>query len=192
MVLVSGSGSNLQAIIDAVEAGEIQAEIAAVISNKQRAFGLERAKNAGIPAVYFPFSPFKERGRKAYDQALAEQVADFQPDLIVLAGWMRIFTPSFLDQFADRIINLHPALPGTYIGAHGVDWAWESFQAGKISQTGCMVHMVTADLDEGPVVATAEIELFAEDTKEDFVGRLRTAEHQLIVAGIQKVLALGV
>ena len=189
VVLISGSGSNLQAIIDAIETGELQAEIAAVVSNRKAAFGLERAKNAGIPAVYFPYKPFKEQGREAYDQALADKVASFQPDLIVLAGWMRIFTPSFLDSVPSQIINLHPALPGTYIGANGVDWAWDSFQAGEISKTGCMVHVATIDLDEGPVIATADVELFQEDTKEDFIQRLRAAEHKLIVEGVAKALA---
>ncbi|MFK7804864.1 MAG: phosphoribosylglycinamide formyltransferase [Anaerolineae bacterium] len=188
VVLVSGSGSNLQAIIDSIGAGELKAEIAAVVSNKKAAFGLERAKNADIPAVYFPYKPFKEQGREAYDQALAKKVASFEPDLIVLAGWMRIFTPAFLNQFPNQVINLHPALPGTYIGANGVDWAWDSFKAGKISKTGCMVHVATIDLDEGPVIATADIELFAEDTKEDFVKRLRAAEHKLIVQGVSKAL----
>lgn len=184
VVLVSGSGSNLQAIIDAIGAGEIEAEVAAVVSNRKAAFGLERAKNVGIPAVYFPYKPFKELGREAYDQALAEKVASFEPDLIVLAGWMRIFTPFFLDKFIGRVINLHPALPGTYIGANGVDWAWDSFQAGVINKTGCMVHVATIDLDEGPVIATADVELFKDDSKEDFIQRLRAAEHKLIVLGV--------
>jgi len=188
VVLISGSGSNLQALIDAIGAGELKAEITAVVSNKKVAFGLERAKNAGIPAIYFPYRPFKQLGREAYDQALAEKVASFQPDLIVLAGWMRIFTPAFLDQFPNQVINLHPALPGTYIGANGVDWAWDSIQAGEISKTGCMVHVATIDLDEGPVIATADVELFAEDTKEDFVNRLRSAEHKLIVEGVSIAL----
>lgn len=191
VVLISGSGSNLQAIIDAIGTGELQAEIVAVVSNKKAAYGLERAKNAGIPAVYFPYKPFKEQGRKAYDQALAEKVASFEPDLIVLAGWMRIFTAAFLDRFPGRIINLHPALPGTYIGANGVDWAWESFQKGEISKTGCMVHVATIDLDEGPVIATVEVELFESDTKEDFVERLRQAEHKLTVEAVKKMLAQG-
>lgn len=185
VVLISGSGSNLQAIIDAIDAGALQAEIEAVVSNKKAAFGLERAKRANIPAVYFPYSPFKSDGREAYDNALADTVAAFEPDLIVLAGWMRIFTPAFLDRFPHKIINLHPALPGTYIGAHGVDWAWERFQQGELDKTGCMVHYATVDLDEGPVIATAEVALLEGDTKADFVERLRAAEHRLIVEGVR-------
>lgn len=190
VVLLSGSGSNLQALIDAIEGAELQAEIVAVVSNKKGAFGLDRARNGGIPAIYFPYKPFKALGREVYDQALADQVAEFQPDLIVLAGWMRIFTLAFLNRFPNRIINLHPALPGTYIGANGVDWAWDRFQRGELSKTGCMVHYATVDLDEGPVIATAEVVICEADSKEEFINRLRAAEHKLIVEGVKKALEM--
>ena len=186
--MVSGSGSNLQALIDASAANTLDAQVAAVFSNKKGAYGLERAKQAGIPAVYFPYAPFRETGRASYDAALAEQVAHFQPDLIVLAGWMRIFTPSFLDQFSGRIINLHPALPGTYIGAHGVEWAFNAFQAGEIEHGGCMVHYAIPEVDEGEPIATASVPIFKTDSVDDYAQRLRLAEHQLIVEATQIAL----
>ncbi len=188
VVFVSGSGSNLQALIDACANSELDAEVAAVFSNRKAAYGLERAKNHNIPAVYVPYSPFRDSGREAYDAALANQVAQFNPDLIVLAGWMRIFTPEFLDRFPGRIINLHPALHGTYIGAHGIDWAFEAFQNGEIEHGGCMVHYAIPQVDEGAPIAETIVPIYKSDTLDDYAQRLHAAEHPLLVKATSIVL----
>ncbi|MCB0256770.1 MAG: phosphoribosylglycinamide formyltransferase, partial [Anaerolineae bacterium] len=114
VVMISGNGTNLQALIDASQSGKLNARIVAVFSNRADAFGLVRAEQAGIPAVTFPLTPYKQAGRPRndYDGDLARLVAAFQPDLIVLAGWMLILSPLFLSRFPGQVINLHPALPG--------------------------------------------------------------------------------
>ncbi|MCB9079886.1 MAG: phosphoribosylglycinamide formyltransferase, partial [Anaerolineaceae bacterium] len=116
VVLISGSGTNLQAILDSVAQKTLAAEVVAVVSNRQQAYGLTRAEQAGVPTVYFPLKPYLEadRDRRAYDADLAERVEVFEPDLIVLAGWMLVLSPAFLDRFPNRVINLHPALPDTF------------------------------------------------------------------------------
>ena len=114
VVLVSGYGSNLQAILDACKSGYLPAEVVAVISNRQAAYGLERARLDGIPAIYLP--KLKEQERRDYDAQLAEVVAEYQPDWIILAGWMRVLSQVFLDRFSNRVVNLHPALPGKFPG----------------------------------------------------------------------------
>ena len=188
VVLVSGSGSSLQALLDACDTDQLNAEIVAVFSNKKKAFGLERAKRAKVPNIHVPYAPFADQGRAAYDAALAKQVVDFAPDLIVLAGWMRILTRAFLDQFPSRIINLHPALPETYIGANGIEWAFNSFQNGDIKHGGCMVHYVIPAVDEGQPIDTEIVPIFPHDTQDDYAQRLHAADHILIVRATQKAL----
>ncbi len=189
VVLVSGSGSNLQALIDACENDKLDATIAAVFSNRKAAFGLERARNHSIPAEYFPYSPYRESGREAYDAALGHKVAEYGPDLIVLAGWMRIFTPTFLDKFTNRVINLHPALHGTYVGADGINWAYESFQKGEIEHGGCMVHYAIPEVDEGALIAETIVPMYKSDSPDDYAQRLHTAEHSLIVQATAMALS---
>ena len=144
VVLISGQGSNLQAILDACSSGQLQAQVAAVISNQAQAFGLERARRAGLPAVYI--AKGAAQTRRAYDAELADLAAGYQPDWIVLAGWMRLLTSAFLDRFPNRVVNPHPALPGTFPGVHAIERALEAFRRGEISTTGVMVHLVP---DEG-------------------------------------------
>src|SRR5512142_2383337 len=118
-VLISGHGSNLQAILDACAAGKLPARVALVVSNQPDAYGLERASHAGIPAVVK--TKKKEQDRAAYDQELASLVAVYRPDWVVLAGWMRILSSAFLNAFPNRVINLHPALPGAFPGTNSIE-----------------------------------------------------------------------
>lgn len=194
VVLISGSGTNLQALIDAVGNGRIRAQIVGVVSNRKAAFGLMRAERAGIPTRYLPFKPYKEAGkaREAYDADLAQEVAAFRPDLVVLAGWMHVLSPAFLQRFPRRVINLHPALPGQFAGTHAIERAFNAFQRGEITHSGCMVHYAIPEVDAGEVVASVAVNLYAEDTLADFEARMHAAEHQLIVEAVEVALqAIG-
>ncbi len=190
-ILISGSGSNLQAILDAVEAGTITAVPTLVVSNRKKAYGLIRAENAGVPTAYFPFKPYREAGkpRAEYDADLAELIRPYQPDLIILAGWMHILSAAFLDPFPNRVINLHPALPGQFAGTHAIQRAYEAYQRGEITQTGCMVHLTIPEVDAGPVLAQAEVPILPSDTVADLEARMHQTEHQLLVTAVQSFLA---
>jgi formyltetrahydrofolate-dependent phosphoribosylglycinamide formyltransferase len=191
-VLISGNGSNLQAIIDAIAAGHLDARIAVVVSNRKDAFGLLRAERAGIPTRYHPLKPYRDRGadRSAYDADLAALLAEYQPDWIVLAGWMHIFSNAFVARFPGRIINLHPALPGQFPGAHAIEDALTAFHRGEIDETGIMVHLVPDErVDEGPVLATRRVPIHAEDTLESLFTRIHAAEHALLVETLQTLVS---
>lgn len=190
VVFISGSGTNLQALIDAVRDGRLAAEIVLVVSNRQEAYGLQRAQSAGIPTLYFPFKPYREAGksREAYDADLAVAVARYKPDFVVLAGWMHILSPAFLTPFAQQVINLHPALPGTFPGTHAIERAFEAFQRGEISQSGCMVHYTVPEIDAGPVIAQTVVPFLAGDSLTDFETRLHQAEHHLLVEAMALVI----
>ena len=179
-VLISGNGSNLQAILDACASGELNAQVAAVISNKSEAFGLERARQANVPAIAKP-KP-KAQDRREYDAELANLVAAYQPDWVVLAGWMRVLSAAFLDRFSNRVINLHPALPGTFPGTHAIDRAYEAYRRGEIDHTGVMVHLVPDEgVDSGPVLAQEIVPIQPNDTLESLEERIHAVEHRLLV-----------
>ncbi len=187
VVLISGSGTNLQAILDACNAGTLPAAVAAVISNKRDAFGLERARKAGVPAVAKP-KP-KEQDRREYDSELADLVASYKPDWVILAGWMRVLSSNFLARFPGRVMNLHPALPGAFPGTHAIDRAFESFQRGEIRNTGVMIHLVPDEgVDCGPVLMQEEVPILAGDTLETLETRIHSVEHRLLVAAIRKAI----
>lgn len=190
-ILVSGSGSNLQAVIDAVQAGQLEAEIAVVVSNRREAFGLVRAERAGIPTLYFPLKPYRDAGlpREAYDADLAERVAAYAADLIVLAGWMHILSPAFLDRFPGRVLNLHPALPGQFPGTHAIQRACEAYRRGEIDRTGVMVHFAAPEVDAGAVIKTAEVPIRPDDTVATLEARIHATEHRLLVEAIRHCLA---
>ena len=133
VVFISGNGSNLQAILDACASGELNATVVTVISNKAEAFGLTRARNAGIESVHFP--KLKNESRHDYDSRLAAYVSTCLPDYIILAGWMRILTSNFLNHFPNRVINIHPALPDTFPGTHAIERAYEAYQRAEIKQS---------------------------------------------------------
>jgi phosphoribosylglycinamide formyltransferase-1 len=186
-VLISGSGTNLQAILDACASGDMPAEIVAVVSNKRDAFGLERARRAGVPAIVLAHP--KEQDRREYDGQLADLVASHRPDWIVLAGWMRILSSDFLDRFPGRVINLHPALPGTFPGTHAIDRAYEAFRKGEIRATGVMVHLVPdEEVDCGPVLLQEEVPIRPDDTLETLEARIHSVEHRLLVAAIKHAI----
>jgi formyltetrahydrofolate-dependent phosphoribosylglycinamide formyltransferase len=191
VVLISGSGSNLQAILDAVSAGDLDALVTLVVSNRKAAYGLTRAQQAGVPTLVFPLKPYSDAGRprEAYDIDLAGQIAPYQPDVIVLAGWMHVLSPTFLDCFPGRVINLHPALPGTFPGTHAIERAFEAYQRGKIAQSGCMVHRVVPELDAGPVIAERVVPFKPGDTPADYEARMHVAEHALIVEALRRCAA---
>jgi formyltetrahydrofolate-dependent phosphoribosylglycinamide formyltransferase len=180
VVLVSGSGSNLQAIIDACADDRLPAEVVAVVSNRPDVFALQRADAAGVPAVHVGVHPGEDRSD--YDARLADVVAGFDPDLVVLAGWMRILTMSFLGWFPNRVVNLHPALPGELPGTRAIERAWDEAIAGQRTHTGVMVHLVPDEgVDDGPVLAAADVPIEPDDTLESFTERVHATEHRLLV-----------
>lgn len=190
VVLISGSGTNLQALIDATQDGRLAAEIALVVSNRKAAYGLVRAQAAGIETLYWPLRPYRDAGksREQYDAALAAKVAAFQPDLVVLAGWMHILSPAFLDAFPGRVINLHPALPGQFAGTHAIERAYAAFQRGEISHTGCMVHLAIPEVDAGAVIVQADVPISPADSLADLEARLHKTEHRILVEAVGRML----
>lgn len=191
IIFISGSGSNLQAILDAAANDLITVDIVLVVSNRKSAYGLVRAELAGVPALYFPLKPYNEmgRGREQYDADLAEAIMPYQPDLIVLAGWMHVLSPAFLNHFPRQVINLHPALPGQFSGTHAIERAYEAFQRGEITYSGCMVHYTIPEVDAGPVIAHTIVPIYPTDALADFEARMHEAEHALLVGAIG--LAIG-
>jgi phosphoribosylglycinamide formyltransferase len=194
VVLISGSGSNLKALIDAQAVGQLgNTEIIAVLSNRTNAGGLKHANNAGIATNIFNLNAFcggKEYItpdlRRAYDTELASILNAFNADLIVLAGWMHIFSADFLNHIIPPVINLHPALPGQFAGAHGIDDAYAAWKAGHITHTGCMIHEVIEEVDAGKVIATEIVPCIAGDTLDDLKERIHVAEHILIVRAVRE------
>ncbi|MEL6402737.1 MAG: phosphoribosylglycinamide formyltransferase [Chloroflexota bacterium] len=186
VVMISGSGTNLQAIIDATEAGHINGRVVAVISNRKKAYGLERAEKHGIDCVYFPLKPYKDAGksRETYDAELADAVTLYQPDLIVLAGWMHILSPAFLERFLERVINLHPALPGEFIGTNSIERAYEASRQRKIRRSGVMVHYAIPEVDAGEVIIQAKVPILKSDTLETFSNRMHKTEHRVLVQAV--------
>jgi phosphoribosylglycinamide formyltransferase 1 len=187
VVLISGSGSNLQALIDAAADGRLPARLAAVVSNRPQAYGLARARAAGIPALVLPKAASLDR--LAYDLALSDLVARFEPNWVVLAGWMRLLSRGFLDRFPNRVMNLHPALPGQFPGTHAIERALAAFRTGAVTHTGVMVHLVPDEgVDDGPVLGQAEVPILASDTLEALEARVHAAEHRLLVATVARVV----
>jgi phosphoribosylglycinamide formyltransferase-1 len=187
VVLVSGNGSNLQAILDAYRGNELPSSVVAVISNQPNAYGLLRAVQAGVPTHVLPY----ERGtdRREYDSRLAGLVAACNPDYVILAGWMRLLTSAFLDQFPNRVINLHPALPGMFPGMHAIQRAYAAWQRGEIDRTGVMVHLVPDEgIDDGPVLATQEVFFEEGEPLEDFEERVHAVEHTLLVQTLINII----
>ena len=180
VVLVSGSGSNLQAIIDGCASGELDAEVVGVVSNRLDAYGLVRADGAGIPIE--PITPLGGEERQTYDTRLATVVERFAPDWIVLAGWMRLLSMAFLERFPERVVNLHPALPGELPGTRAIERAWAEAEAGERTESGVMVHLVPDEgVDDGPVLGVATVPIDPHGTLDEFAAAVHRAEHQLLV-----------
>lgn len=183
VVLVSGNGSNLQALLDATTDGVIPGDVVGVVSSRPDAYGLERAARAGVPATVV--APEHGEPRERYDVRLADVVAAFEPDLVVLAGWMRILTMRFLGRFPERVVNLHPALPGDLPGTHAIERAWDERTTGDRRHSGVMVHLVPDEgVDDGPVLATATIDMTEFTTLEEFERHVHDVEHRLVVDAV--------
>ncbi len=186
--MASGNGSNLQAVIDACSTGTLAdvADVVAVVSNRSDAYALQRAASAGVPSVHVGQHDGEARGD--YDARLADVVAGFDPDLVVLAGWMRILTTAFLGWFPRRVINLHPAKPGELPGTHAIERAWQEALAGERTETGVMVHLVPDEgVDTGPTLATATVPIELDDTLDTLTERIHATEHRLLVDTIRSL-----
>lgn len=176
-VLASGRGSNLQAIIDAIEAGQVQAHIVAVISNKKDAVALERARTHGLRDLFIDPKPFAGRpdSREAYDQALLEVLRQHDVELVLLAGYMKIVTSVLVNAYANRMMNIHPSLlpsfPGLDVQKKAIDWGCKL--------AGCTVHFVTEGVDEGPIIIQAAVPIFDTDTSETLAARILLQEHKI-------------
>jgi formyltetrahydrofolate-dependent phosphoribosylglycinamide formyltransferase len=187
VVFISGSGTNLQAILDSIAEGTLEAQVVLVVSNRKAAFGLRRARRAGVPTLYFPLKPYTEAGknREVYDADLAGQVSKVRPDLVVLAGWMHVLSSAFLDRFSHKVINLHPALPGLFPGTDGIQRAFEAYRRGEIAHSGCMMHYVVPEVDAGPVIIQAQVPIQPDDTLASFEERMHATEHRIVVEAIR-------
>jgi phosphoribosylglycinamide formyltransferase-1 len=171
VVLISGSGSNLQALIDAQSRNELGGQIAAVISNRPDAFGLQRAEKAGITTRIVDHKQFADR--QSYDKALQQAIDDYQPDLVVLAGFMRILTDDFVTHYLGRMLNIHPSLLPKY---RGLNTHQRAIDDGE-KEHGVSVHFVTPELDGGPVIIQAPVEVEPDDTAESLAKKVQTQEH---------------
>ncbi len=192
-VFASGYGSNLQAILDAVTAATLpNVEVALVVADRREAYAIRRAIQHGVPVVYFPLAPYRHAQRPVtdYDADLAAIVRAFEIEWVVLAGWMHVLSAAFLRHFPNRVVNLHPALPGTFPGTHAIQRAYEAYRRGEIAHTGVMVHLVPDEaVDAGPVVAAEEVEILPDDSLETLEARIHAVEHRLLVAALRQLLA---
>lgn len=195
-VLISGSGTNLQALIDATASKELKCEIKLVLSNKPNVQGLARAKLNSIKTETLTLQSYKKQNktRVEYDKDLAKLICsnfDDKPDLIVLAGFMHILSKDFIEHFKQgSIINLHPALPGMFDGANAITRAFEAFQKGGINQTGVMIHKCIPEVDRGEVIIQEVVPILSNDTLESLEARIHVVEHKLIVQGTALALML--
>ena len=173
VVLISGAGTNLQALIDAIAAGELHGRIAAVISNRPGARGLERAARAGIPTHILDHTAYPDRA--AFDQAMTSLIDAYTPGLVVLAGFMRILTPGFVEHYTGRLINIHPSLLPDF---RGLKTHERALRAG-VKEHGASVHFVNNELDGGPVIMQARVEIRSDDTPGTLTARVQQREHRL-------------
>ena len=178
-VLISGGGTNLQSIIDAIEAKKLDAKIEFVLSNKADAYGLARAKNHGISTEVLDHKNFPSR--EAYDQAVVDLLHGHGVELVVLAGFMRLLSPVFIKSYSNRIMNIHPALLPAFPGLHVQKKALEH----GVRFAGCTVHFVNEECDEGPIIIQAAVPVFADDTEEALAARILKQEHQIYPRAIQ-------
>lgn len=182
-VLVSGTGSNLQAILDAIAAGTLNATVSVVVSNKPDVPALERARHAGVPALTIPHKDFPSR--EAFDRALVTALAEASVDWVVLAGFMRVLTPEFLSAYPGRIINIHPSLLPAF---PGVDAAKQALAYG-VKLTGCTVHFVNRGVDSGKIIAQRAVPVEAGDDLASLNARIHAAEHELFVSALRDIAA---
>ena len=180
-VLVSGRGSNLQAIIDAIESGELCAEIAIVISNVQDAYALKRASKHGIKTSFVDYK--KYRSREDYEREVIRILNENNVELVVLAGYMLVLTPLFIDAFKMRIVNIHPALlpafPGLHVQKKAIDYG--------VKYSGCTVHFVDTGVDTGPIIKQAVVPVLDDDTEESLSERILEQEHKIYVEALKLI-----
>ncbi len=179
VVFASGNGSNLQVIVDKAKAGQLSVEVAAVLSDQEKAYALERARRAGIKAIFV--NPDCYSDRLAYDGALKEVVVELNPDLIVLAGFMRILSAEFVDCFENRIMNIHPSLLPKYKGLH----THERVLAAGERDHGATVHFVTAELDDGPIIIQQKVPVLPNDSVDALEQRVHECEYDIYPRAIQ-------
>jgi len=183
VVLASGRGSNLQAVIDAIEAGQVQARIVAVISNKKEAPALDRARKHGLKDLFVDPKPFVGRpdSREAYDHALLDSLRQHNVELILLAGYMKIVTAVLVNAYANQMMNIHPSLlpafPGLDVQKKAIEWGCKL--------AGCTVHFVTEGVDEGPIILQAAVPILDQDTPETLAARILEQEHKLYPRAVQ-------
>jgi phosphoribosylglycinamide formyltransferase-1 len=182
-VLASGRGSNLQAVIDAIETGQVQAQIVAVISNKKEAVALERARKHGLQDLFVDPKPFAGRpdSREAYDRVLLDILQQQGAELVLLAGYMKIVTAVLVNAFANRMMNIHPSLlpsfPGLDVQKKAIEWG------SKLA--GCTVHFVTEGVDEGPIIIQAAVPILDDDTPDTLAARILVQEHKIYPRAVQ-------
>ena len=182
VILISGRGSNMKSIVQAVQSGQLLVNIAAIISNRPDAAGLAFAQQANIDAIVIDHKDFASR--ELFDQTLADKIDSYSADLVVLAGFMRILTTEFVEHFANRLVNIHPSLLPKF---KGLNTHQRAIDAGE-QQHGASVHIVTAELDDGPVVLQASVDILADDTAETLAARVLAQEHSLYPQAIAKLL----
>jgi phosphoribosylglycinamide formyltransferase-1 len=180
-VLVSGNGTNLQAILDATATGRLDARVRCVISNRAGVKALERAQVASVPALVIPHGSFPSR--EAFDRAVVSALREHGAQWVVLAGFMRIITRELIDAFPGRIVNIHPALLPAFPGTHAIRKALEQ----KVSVTGCTVHFVTEGVDAGPVIAQRSVPVLPGDDEDSLAERVHAAEHDLFVSVLSDI-----
>ncbi|TDK63599.1 phosphoribosylglycinamide formyltransferase [Sapientia aquatica] len=182
VILISGRGSNMQAIVAAATSQHWDARITAVISNRQEAEGLAFAEQQGIPTAVVSNKQYSTRSE--FDAALQAQIDQFAPDLVVLAGFMRILTPEFVQHYAGRMINIHPSLLPNFTGLHTHRQALQA----AVSEHGATVHVVTPELDHGPILGQARIPVIAGDNEESLAARVLEQEHVLYPSVIKQII----
>ncbi|MFD2721360.1 phosphoribosylglycinamide formyltransferase [Hymenobacter monticola] len=185
-ILLSGRGSNMLALVEATKTGVLKnlAEVVVVFSNKPDAFGLEAAAAAGCPVASLPS---QGRKREAFDAEAAALLQQYQPDLVVLAGYMRILSPAFIQPFAGRILNIHPADTQQHQGLHAYEWAFEN----QLPETKITVHLVDEGLDTGPILAQQTVDLRGADSLEEVERRGLAVEHKLYARTLAELIEVG-
>ena len=179
VLLISGRGSNLQALLDQAASGELSAEVVAVISNQPGVYGLERARQAGVPALELNHKRFADR--PGFEAALIERIDRYQPDLVILAGFMRLLTAGFTEHYQGRLLNIHPSLLPKFRGLHTHERA---IAAGE-TEHGATIHFVTAELDGGPLIVQARVPVLPGDDPEVLAARVLAQEHRLYPQAIR-------
>jgi len=181
--LVSGSGTNMENLIRRIQSGEIPADPVAVICNKPGAKALEKAAALGVKTVVIDHKAYEDRA--AFDQALDICLAAHKPDLVVLAGFMRVLTEGFVKKYYGRLINIHPALLPAFPGAHGIRDAWDA----KVKETGVTVHFVDSGVDTGPIILQKKVPILPEDTLETLEARVHQVEYEIYPEALKRVLS---